>query len=200
MFYSSKVILPLIESPGPLQAIHRAEFLEVLLKHLPANYRAHFGKRLTSYTDSEAEPVLLSFKDGSTATCDLLVGADGIKSATRRAMYEKLADAEPSAEKVTALRDLISPRWTGKYIYRSIISSDELAKICPDHPSLNAPQFVSQTIITRVCCPDKRLVGLQFCGRRKVRNCLNTKASALTVPSVLSHTPFRKVARSIVSP
>lgn len=84
----------------------------------------------------------MNFKDGSTATCDILVGADGLKSATRKAMFEKLADAEPVVEKANALRELIEPKWAGQYIYKNLISKEKLAAICPDHPALGAPAIV----------------------------------------------------------
>ena len=135
-------IVALTHLIAPLQTLRRADFLDVLLEHLPTNFRAHFGKRLASYTDSGSEPVVLSFKDGFTATCDLLIGADGIKSATRKAMYEKLADAEPMVEKADELRNLIQPKWAGQYVYKNLISSERLKAICSDHLALDTPLFV----------------------------------------------------------
>ena len=84
----------------------------------------------------------MNFKDGSTATCDILVGADGLKSATRKAMFEKLADAEPVVEKANALRELIEPKWAGQYIYKNLISMEKLAANFPDHPALGGPAIV----------------------------------------------------------
>ena len=53
------------------------------------------SKRLTSYSQSSSRqhPVRLEFQDGSTAACDVLVGADGVKSAVRAVLVRELADA-----------------------------------------------------------------------------------------------------------
>ena len=74
-----------------MQSFHRAEFLKILEKNIPSSYRTHFGKRLESYEDSTSNPITLRFKDGTTATCDVLIGADGVKSAVRRSMFADLA-------------------------------------------------------------------------------------------------------------
>ena len=44
----------------------------------------HFGKTFTRYEETSDGPIVLHFADGSTATCDVLVGADGGNSHVRR--------------------------------------------------------------------------------------------------------------------
>ena len=70
------------KTPGGMQSVHRAHFLEELVKAVPAE-RAHFNKRLLSIDVKEGSKPALHFKDGTTATADAVVGADGIHSATR---------------------------------------------------------------------------------------------------------------------
>ena len=127
---------------GSLQSYHRADILTVLLRHIPEHYCTHFGKRLVSYDDFPDGSVTMTFKDGTTATCDLLVGADGIKSAVRRTMYSGLAAQAESAEEKEGLLALIKPTWTGQYIYRGVIKTEDLKKASPDHPALDGPIYV----------------------------------------------------------
>ena len=72
---------------------------------------------------------MLMFEDGTQATCDVLVGCDGIKSAVRRAMYNALAkDAETRGElgEAARLRALNDPVWSGTVAYRSLVPVKEL--------------------------------------------------------------------------
>ena len=115
----------------------------------PKNYRTHFQKRLSSYHDSSAGPITLNFKDGTVATCDVLVGADGIKSSVRANMYESLAsqweehNGACSNERSEAVRRHVHPTWTGQVVYRSLISTEVLKKADPNHHSLTVPTLVS---------------------------------------------------------
>lgn len=145
-YVSSQFALPYAYASDlivPLESYHRAEFLGILADQLPSNYRPHFGKRLVSYTDPPSGPVTLHFKDGTTATCDVLVAADGIKSAVRRAMYEGLAESESDAEKAEKLRGFVKAKWTGQYVYRGLVPRERVEEVCPDHPALSGPVYVS---------------------------------------------------------
>lgn len=121
---------------------HRAEFLQVLVANAPSHYRTHFGKRLASFTDSPSGPVTLHFEDGSTAECDLLVGADGIKSVVRKGMYEALAQVETNIEAAERLRQHIEPQWTGQVAYRGLVPPEALAALAPQNASLVSPTQV----------------------------------------------------------
>jgi 2-polyprenyl-6-methoxyphenol hydroxylase-like FAD-dependent oxidoreductase len=44
----------------------------------------HFGKTFTGYEETADGPIVLHFADGSTAACDVLVGADGGNSRVRQ--------------------------------------------------------------------------------------------------------------------
>lgn len=62
--------------------IHRAELHEVLMNALPSGV-LHLGKRVL-YFDQNEEDLTIHFEDGSRLTTDLLIAADGIRSAVRQ--------------------------------------------------------------------------------------------------------------------
>jgi salicylate hydroxylase len=78
--------------------VHRADLLEVLAQALPPGM-VSLGKKCTGIQGERA-----SFADGTQAEADVIVGADGIHSAVRAALFA------PEA-----------PRFTGKVCYRSVI-------------------------------------------------------------------------------
>jgi salicylate hydroxylase len=70
---------------APYTQLHRADFHAILAdraRALGAN-AIRLGKRATGFTE-DAGGVTLHFADGSSARGDLLIGADGLKSAVRR--------------------------------------------------------------------------------------------------------------------
>lgn len=91
-----------------MQSVHRAHFLDELVKAVPAQ-RAHFNKRLVAIEDKAGSPVLLSFKDGTNAAADVVIGADGIHSAVRSYLLGPEAAA---------------PVFSGSVAYRGITSMD----------------------------------------------------------------------------
>ncbi|KAG1720677.1 salicylate hydroxylase [Suillus lakei] len=120
---------------GKLMRFHRADFHGVLLSYLPPSCTMHNAKRLISYTQSLEDrnsPITLTFKDGSTATCDVLIGADGIKSSVRPCMLRELAEGMDPDEKESVL-SCINPVWSGVTAYRTLISAEKLRARCPDH-------------------------------------------------------------------
>jgi salicylate hydroxylase len=82
--------------------VHRADLLDVLAAALPAG-TASLGKRCVSVESGESSATA-RFADGTTAEADVVIGADGIHSAVRTALFG------PDA-----------PRFTGKICYRSVI-------------------------------------------------------------------------------
>ena len=65
-----------------MQCLHRALFLDELVKAVPEQC-AHFNKHVESIEDDPEKEVLLRFKDGTMATADAVIGADGIHSRVR---------------------------------------------------------------------------------------------------------------------
>ncbi|TFL03387.1 hypothetical protein BDV98DRAFT_564139 [Pterulicium gracile] len=133
--------------------LHRADLLDVLVNHLPKSCTVHLNKRLTHYTTStndhtgisanEARPVTLHFSDGTTAAADVLIGADGIRSPTRKTLFQHLAK-ERNDECLLAFGE---PVWSGAIAYRYLIPREDLDKVWPNHRVLER--------------------GLTYCGKNK---------------------------------
>ncbi|KAI0329969.1 FAD/NAD-P-binding domain-containing protein [Cubamyces sp. BRFM 1775] len=108
---------------------HRGELQTVFLDNLHARERIHLGKRFVSYSqpaDSAAQ-IEVQFQDGSTAVCDLLVGADGIRSGVRGAMYTQLAErakARGQEDKALLLKSCIPASFSGIVVYRALVKLD----------------------------------------------------------------------------
>ena len=80
-------------SSSSVHTFHRPILQKLLAKHLDADDRIQFAKRMVSYLEpSPTDPITLNFKDGTTATCDFVVGSNGIRSAVRRTMYNGFAE------------------------------------------------------------------------------------------------------------
>lgn len=141
------------------QTIHRADLHNVLIQNTPAHFGKHFSKRLVSFTSANSGEVILNFEDGSTAVCDLLVGADGVRSPVRQQLYQYLASNAENEGKPQVEVDLLRRKglayWTGNTVYRSLIPREDLVKINPEHPSLFTATQV-RTVGMRVdlvdCC------------------------------------------------
>ncbi|THU98831.1 FAD/NAD(P)-binding domain-containing protein [Dendrothele bispora CBS 962.96] len=73
-------------SHGGVATFHRADVQQALLKNSPPFCKIHLSHRLSHYLE-EDNSVKLFFLNGSTATCDLLIGADGIKSIVRQHLH-----------------------------------------------------------------------------------------------------------------
>ncbi|MCX5193845.1 FAD-dependent monooxygenase [Streptomyces sp. NBC_00249] len=87
---------------APYLTVHRGDLHRMLAGTVPAE-RVHTGKELLRYAE-DADGVLLEFADGTTARADVLVGADGVHSAVRRAVAGEDA---PVYSGNSALRGLV---------------------------------------------------------------------------------------------
>ncbi|KAH8111732.1 FAD/NAD-binding domain-containing protein [Phellopilus nigrolimitatus] len=154
---------------------HRAEFLMCLAEQLDSAITSkHFSKRLISYTlppdCSPSSPITLNFKDGTTATCDVLIGADGIHSATRHTLLELAAnDAEADGsdegrKSAEILRGMVDPVWSGSVAYRGVIPRERLEKLNPNHRAMKTPQNVRLHTPHRIPLSQGRLINVvAFC-------------------------------------
>ncbi|KAI0085592.1 hypothetical protein BDY19DRAFT_442598 [Irpex rosettiformis] len=140
------------KSKQAMQFYHRAEFLKILEKHVPPSYRTHFGKRLVSYEDSSPDPIVLHFKDGTTAQCDMLVGADGIRSAVRRAMFTALAAKAQDDALAATYRQCVDATWSGVVTYRALVQADAFKADYPNHAALSTP----------ICYMGKHAIALSY--------------------------------------
>lgn len=133
-----------------LTTFHRPEFLDCLASNLPKErVSVHFTKRLVSYTETPNSdmPFTLKFRDGSTSTCHVLIGADGVHSPTRRTLLELAAQKAETAQDgkgaAAELRQKIDPVWSGLTAYRMVISAEKLKALNPHHGALTGPYIVS---------------------------------------------------------
>ena len=128
--------------PGELLSFHRAEFHGVLLNRLSSRCRTSPSKRLESYEHQPGAPIMLHFQDGSTETCDILIGADGLKSAVRKTMFQEAATWAESQHRRTdaaELRYLSKPHFSGYFSYRVLIPAARLSSISPQHRVFSSP-------------------------------------------------------------
>jgi len=100
---------------APQLTIHRADLLAALSGLFPAE-QVRFGKRLHAVA-AGGDGVEVSFTDGTTDRVDVLIGADGIHSAVRTAMF--------GAE---------HPRFTGVVAFRAVVPAERVAGV----PNLQA--------------------------------------------------------------
>jgi salicylate hydroxylase len=136
--------------PGELMGLHRAEFHAVLLNHLPSRCRTSSSKRLESYVQQPGAPIMLHFQDGSTATCDILIGADGLKSAVRKTMFQEaaiLAESQHRNADAAELGNLSEPRFSGVFCYRTLIPGARLLSISPQHRIFSSPVQVRCSLL-----------------------------------------------------
>jgi 2-polyprenyl-6-methoxyphenol hydroxylase-like FAD-dependent oxidoreductase len=75
--------LPMPESlyGAPFLCMHRGDLHEALLSNIPSDI-VHLGKKLTGIEQTQ-DQATLSFADGTTATADAVIGADGVHSLVR---------------------------------------------------------------------------------------------------------------------
>ncbi|MDK9497247.1 FAD-dependent monooxygenase [Streptomyces katrae] len=88
---------------APYLTVHRGDLHRMLAGLVPAE-RVRTGKELVRY-EEHPDGVLLEFADGTTDRADVLVGADGVHSAVRRALA---GDDTPVYSGNSALRGLVA--------------------------------------------------------------------------------------------
>ena len=95
---------------APHMTLHRADLLDVIAAGLPTEL-IHLGHRLIGLAD-QGNLVEAWFENGTRITTDLLVGADGIHSSVRSALF--------GAEE---------PRFTGCVAYRGLVPAGRIADL-----------------------------------------------------------------------
>jgi salicylate hydroxylase len=92
----------------------------------------------------------MRFEDGTVASCDILIGADGIKSPVRRCLLQEKAEVLRSQGKhrdADRLLASVEPIWTGSICYRTVVPLDRVRSVLPSgHRVLQAPVQVSAHI------------------------------------------------------
>lgn len=95
---------------APQLTIHRADLLAALAEVFPLQ-NVQFGKR-AEQVRQDASGIELHFKDGSQHRTDLLIGADGIHSVVRNALFGEE-----------------QPRFTGVVAYRAVVPASRVAHV-----------------------------------------------------------------------
>jgi salicylate hydroxylase len=90
--------------------LHRSDLHRALVGVIPAD-RLHLAHRLTELLNP-GDRVETRFENGASVSADALIGADGIHSVVRRALF--------GPEK---------PRFTGCVAHRGIVSADRLSHL-----------------------------------------------------------------------
>jgi len=85
----------------PYYTLHRSDLHEALLAALPEDV-VHCGRRLVAVRDGDSD-VRLAFEDGSDASADVLIGADGLRSVVR----DSLVPDTPRFSEHVACRGLV---------------------------------------------------------------------------------------------
>ena len=99
-----------LDENNPSQLVLRPELLRLLNERAnEAGIKFHYGKRLVDATES-VDGVTVHFADGSTATGDILIGADGVRSRVRTLI-------DPNAP---------GPRYTGLLGFGGFVPGDKL--------------------------------------------------------------------------
>ncbi|KAF8964497.1 salicylate hydroxylase [Flammula alnicola] len=115
---------------GPFFRLHRADLQQILLSQMSG--RLHLSHRLSSFEETEKE-VRLHFLDGTTATCDILIGMDGIKSAVRSGLLLKTGLSQSL---------FLDPVWSGTVAYRGLVPAENIETVFPGHRAINTPMMM----------------------------------------------------------
>jgi hypothetical protein len=113
-------------SEEKMDTVHRKDFLDVLVKLIPPGM-AVFGKRLSSITrTTSGSPVILNFKDRSTAMADAVVGCDGIRSVVREHILVSQIFSVPLVEKQATIFSTV-----GRILFTSFLKYHKLTACLP---------------------------------------------------------------------
>ena len=117
-----------ISAPGGpgkgMSMIHRARFLDELVKLVPEKY-VSFGKRVLA-VEQVMEIVRMTFDDGTVAEASVAVGCDGVKSHVRQSLFGKESDA----------------KFTGKYAYRGLLPMPKAVDLIGENLARNSQAYL----------------------------------------------------------
>ncbi|KAL1742879.1 hypothetical protein HDZ31DRAFT_83807 [Schizophyllum fasciatum] len=124
---------------GPPHRLLRAELQSRMLSRIQPGLRSHLSRRVIGVQQA-SDRVLLTFADGSTVMCDLVIGADGVHSMVRKLAIEdecrEMADQGAPESQVDALYVSARAQWGCRFAYRGTAAASALPA---GHPSLTTP-------------------------------------------------------------
>ena len=113
-------------------AVHRARFLDAIVKHLPPG-SVTFRKTLTEIrATANHQAVDLFFADGTSAAHDLVVGCDGIKSIARQFVH---GDGDGDGNEAMA-------QFAGEYAYRALVPAGKFQERLGTEKAMNGQLYV----------------------------------------------------------
>lgn len=118
-----------ITSSIGMNGVHRAAFLDEMVKLVDGHHLAHFGKRLEEIEEVEGGKLEMRFKDGSTAVADAVIGCDGIKSRVRHII---VGPESPMKDHV----------YTHKYAYRGLMDMKDAVAAIGEERAKNAVMWM----------------------------------------------------------
>jgi salicylate hydroxylase len=95
------------EYGAPYYSFHRADLMECLASGLDRS-AVHLGHRLTGL-EEQSDRIILSFENGARVEAEYVVGADGVRSVVRQALYG--AD---------------NPTYTGQMVWRALLDANNV--------------------------------------------------------------------------
>ncbi|KAF9254463.1 FAD/NAD(P)-binding domain-containing protein, partial [Marasmius fiardii PR-910] len=139
---------------GGTTNFHRKDVQQALLQQLEAKSdtepslssfcNIHLSHRLTKFTEiPESDTVQLEFSNGTKKECDLLIGADGIRSVVRKGLKGRQNDKDKNATGIEEEPHL-SPKdmvYSGSIVFRGLVPTEKLKKMNPDHGTLSGPRM-----------------------------------------------------------
>jgi salicylate hydroxylase len=128
---------------------HRADLLSMLINAFPTE-RLHIGHRMVAFTDY-GDSVEAEFENGERIRADALIGADGIHSTVRQALFG------PE-----------NPRFTGCVAYRGLVPAERIKHL---NIEVNAQMWMG---------PGKHIVVYYVAGKRLVNVVANIEQSSWT--------------------
>ena len=127
---TGQMLMDLKAPPSGQTTVRRTDFLATMVDLVPPESR-HFGKRLETL-EEYATGVKLTFKDGTSATADVVIGCDGIKSKVKQYITN-------SKE-----YDRTLPQYSGMYCYRAALDMDTMVAAVGDDRARVSTMYIGQ--------------------------------------------------------
>lgn len=124
-----KLIARVIAGDVGQSSVHRAHFLDMLVKMIPEGV-AEFGKKVAEIEQTGGK-MKLTFQDGSVAEADAVIGCDGVKSRTRQIL-------------LGASHANTNPTFSGKYAYRGLIPMEKAVQAVGEKYARNSQMYLGR--------------------------------------------------------